>query len=708
MARGIDVVRKYDLPADELDLKVEEAFAELDTDVMESKYDESVKEFEENTILKGRVLNVVNDEVIVDIGYKSEGVIPLYEFGENADVDVGDEIEVLLDEIEGESGMIRLSKRKADRIRAWNRILETHKEGDVVRGIVLRKIKGGLLVDVGVPVFLPASQVSLRRTADVSEYIGKEVEARIIKIDEQRMNIVVSRRKLVEEQREAAKKKLMDEIQEGEIRRGVVKNIADFGAFVDLGGIDGLLHITDMSWTRINHPSEVVSIDQEVEVMVLRVDRTKERIALGLKQRMPSPWEEVEIRYPVGTKVKGKVVNVMSYGAFVQLENGLEGLVHVSEMSWTRRVNHPSEVVKVNDEVEVVILDIDKDKQEIGLGMKQADVNPWDIVEEKYPPGTIVEGTVRNLTNYGAFVELEEGIDGLLHVSDMSWTKKVNHPSEVIDKGDHVRAVVISVDRDKKRVALGMKQLLDDPWKTEIAERYKVGDVVIGTVTKVTNFGVFVQLQEGLEGLLHVSELTTKKMQRPEDVVKVGDQVEVTVLKVDADERKIGLSLIANEDGEGPKIVERAAEPAEEAAVDTPDADTADVEAPAEEAAAPEAPAEEAATEEAATEEAATDDAPAEEAPAEEAPAEEAAVEPVAEEAPAEEAPAEEAAVEEPAAEAEVAEEAPAEEAATEEAATEEAATDDAPAEEAPAEETPTEEPAEEPAAEDDSKKEDA
>ncbi|MHC4938611.1 MAG: 30S ribosomal protein S1 [Planctomycetota bacterium] len=581
MVRGIDVVRKYDLPPEELEQKVDEAFAESQPDAMAAQYEQSVQEFEEDTILNGRVLNVVNDEVIVDIGYKSEGVIPLAEFGESADIDIGDEVEVLLDEIEDETGMIRLSKRKADRIRAWNEILKTHKEGDIVRGIVQRKIKGGLLVDVGVPVFLPASQVSLRRTADISEFIGTEIEARIIKIDEQRMNIVVSRRKLVEEQREAAKRQLLDSIQEGEIRRGVVKNIADFGAFVDLGGIDGLLHITDMSWTRINHPSEVVSIDQEIEVMVLRVDRDKERIALGLKQRMPSPWEEVELRYPVGSKVRGKVVNVMSYGAFVQLENGLEGLVHVSEMSWTRRINHPSEVVKVGDDVEVVILEIDKDKQEIGLGMKQAEANPWDLVEEKYPPGTLVEGTVRNLTNYGAFVELEEGIDGLLHVSDMSWTKKVTHPSELIGEGDHVKAIVLNVDRDKKRVSLGMKQLQEDPWKKEIADRYKIGDVVMGTVTKVTNFGVFVELEEGLEGLLHVSELSTKKIRSPDEVVRVGDQVQVTVLKVEPDDRKIGLSLIAHEDpGAAPAPAAEEA-PAEEAPAEETPA-PAEEEAPAE------------------------------------------------------------------------------------------------------------------------------
>ncbi|MHC4959873.1 MAG: 30S ribosomal protein S1 [Planctomycetota bacterium] len=626
MARGIDVVRKYDLSEDELDTRVQEAFAELSQDEMSQQYEESVREFEEDTILKGRVLNVVNDEVIVDIGYKSEGLIPLVEFGDT-EVDIGDEIEVLLDEIEDETGMIRLSKRKADRIRAWN---------DVVEGVVQRKIKGGLLVDVGVPVFLPASQVSLRRTADIAEFIGKEIQARIIKIDEQRMNIVVSRRRLVEEQREAAKKKLLEEIQEGEIRRGIVKNIADFGAFVDLGGIDGLLHITDMSWTRINHPSEVVSIDQEIEVMVLRVDREKERIALGLKQRQPSPWDEVELRYPVGTKVSGRVVNVMSYGAFVQLENGLEGLVHVSEMSWTRRVNHPSEVVSVGDDVEVVILEIDKDKQEIGLGMKQAEVNPWDLVEEKYPPGTNVEGTVRNLTNYGAFVALEEGIDGLLHVSDMSWTRKITHPSEMLKEGDEVKAIVLNVDRDKKRVSLGIKQLADDPWKTEIAERYKVGDVVVGTVTKVTNFGVFVELEENLEGLLHVSELSTKKVAAPEDVVNVGDQVEVTVLKVDPDERKIGLSMISDEDG-GPKIVKRAPVPATPAVEEVPatDAPAAEAVVVTEEAEA--APAED----ETLTEEETVDEAAAAVEPvAEEPPAEEpAAEEPAAEEAPAEPSP---------------------------------------------------------------------
>jgi small subunit ribosomal protein S1 len=316
-----------------------------------------------------------------------------------------------------------------------------------------------------------------------------------------------------------------------------------------------------MSWTRINHPSEAVSIDQEIEVMVLRVDREKERIALGLKQRLPSPWDELELKYPVGSKVKGKVTNVTSYGAFVQLENGLEGLVHVSEMSWTRRVNHPSEVVKVGDEVEVVILEINKEKQEIGLGMKQAEVNPWDLVEEKYPPGTIVEGKVRNLTNYGAFVELEEGIDGLLHISDMSWTKKVTHPSELLKEGEAVKAAVLAVDREKKRISLGMKQLAEDPWKTEIAERYRVGDVVVGTVTKITNFGVFVELEANLEGLLHVSELSTKKVTSPEDVVQVGDQVEVTILKVDPEERKIGLSLISD-DGSEPKIVRKGGQPA--------------------------------------------------------------------------------------------------------------------------------------------------
>ncbi|MFP3938265.1 MAG: 30S ribosomal protein S1 [Phycisphaerae bacterium] len=495
------------------------------------------------TILKGHVVNVIGDDVIVEVGLKSEGSVPLDEFDNPDSVKPGMEVEVFLEAVESESGLIELSKIKADRIRGWEHILETKNEGDTVTGTVSRKIKGGLLVDISVPAFLPASQVDIRRPGDIAEYIGKEIEAKILKIDESRRNIVISRRKLIEERRQEAKEKLLAEIQEGELRKGVVKNIADFGAFVDLGGIDGLLHITDMSWGRIGHPSEVVNIDQEIEVMVLRVDKEKEKIALGLKQKTPSPWDEVEQKYPVGTKITGEVVNIVPYGVFVKLEEGLEGLVHISEMSWTKRINHPSEMVNPGDQVEVVVLDIDKEKNEISLGMKQAEKNPWTLVKEKYPPGTVITGTVRNMTNFGAFVEIEEGIDGLLHVSDLSWTRKIGHPSEVLQKGQEVQCVVLAVDEDKQRVALGLKQLTEDPWLRQIPDHYLPGQIVRGKVTKITNFGVFVELEPELEGLLHVSELAEHKVENPKDVVNPGDELEVKILRVDAEERKIGLSL---------------------------------------------------------------------------------------------------------------------------------------------------------------------
>ncbi len=495
------------------------------------------------SILTGHVVDVIGNDVVIEVGLKSEGMVDINEFDDLDEVKPGMEVEVFLDAVESDSGLVELSKRKADRIRGWQRILDNNDEGDVITGRVTRKIKGGLLVDIGVPAFLPGSQVDIRRPSDIGEYIGKEIEAKILKIDKDRRNIVVSRRRLIEEQRNEAKAKLMAEIEENQWRKGVVKNIADFGAFVDLGGIDGLLHITDMSWGRISHPSEMVDIDQELEVVILNVDRDKEKIALGLKQKTPSPWENVEQRYPVGSKVKGEAVNIMSYGAFVKLEEGLEGLVHISEMSWTRRVNHPSELVNVGDEVEVVVLEIDKDKQEISLGMKQAETNPWTVVKDKYPPGTVITGTVRNMTNFGAFVEIEEGIDGLLHVSDLSWTRKIGHPSEMLKKGQELQCVVLAVDEEKMRVALGLKQLTEDPWLRQIPEHYLPGQIVQGKATKITNFGVFVELEPGLEGLLHVSELADHKVENPKDVVKVGEDVEVKILRVDTDDRKIGLSL---------------------------------------------------------------------------------------------------------------------------------------------------------------------
>ncbi|RIK80021.1 MAG: 30S ribosomal protein S1 [Planctomycetota bacterium] len=504
-----------------------------------------------NQIVEGRVIRVDPEFILVDVGYKSEGTIPRNEWEEGEPIpEVGEMIKVLVEEVEDvlgnempeDRGMIMLSKKKAEKIQAWIDVMQHVNEGDVVTGVALRKIKGGLLVDIGVNVFLPASQVDIRRPSDIGNYLGRTLQCEVLKIDEARRNIVVSRRSLIEGQRAEKKKHLLATLEEGQVAKGVVKNIADFGAFVDLGGIDGLLHITDMSWGRINHPSEMVAIDQEIEVMILHIDREREKIALGLKQRMPSPWDKVEDKYPVGSVIKGQVVNVMSYGAFVKLEEGIEGLVHISEMSWTKRINHPNELVHIGDEVEVVVLKIEKQKQEISLGMKQTQENPWTKVADRYPPGTMVKGTVRNLTNYGAFIEIEEGIDGLLHVSDMSWTRKVSHPSEMLEKGQELQCRVLSVDQERRRIALGLKQLDEDPWETTIPAKYQPGMKVSGKVTKITNFGVFVGLEDGLEGLLHISELADHKVENPEDLVKVGDEIEVKILRVDTDERKIGLS----------------------------------------------------------------------------------------------------------------------------------------------------------------------
>jgi len=503
-----------------------------------------------NQIVEGKVLRIDDDFILVDVGYKSEGIIPRNEWEEGDELPaVGDTLRVLVEDLEDVSpqqqddrGMIVLSKRKAEKIEKWMKVMETVKEGDVVTGTVTRKIKGGLLVDIGVNVFLPASQVDIRRPHDIGEYIGKPIKCLVLKIDEARRNIVVSRRSLIENERAQKKADLLKTLEVGQLRTGIVKNIADFGAFVDLGGIDGLLHITDMSWGRIAHPSEMVKIDDEIEVKILHIDYEKEKIALGLKQKSASPWDNVPTKYPVGTTHKGTVVNVMSYGAFVKLEDGIEGLVHISEMSWTKRISHPSEMVQIDLPVEVMVLDINQEKQEISLGMKQTQSNPWDKVADRYPPGALVTGKVSNLTNYGAFVEIEEGIDGLLHVSDMSWTRKIGHPSEVVEKGQEVTCKVVSVDQDRRRIALGLKQMDDDPWATDIPNRYQPGQLVTGTITKITNFGVFVGLEDGLEGLLHISELADHKVENPEELVKVGEEIEVKILRVDSDERKIGLS----------------------------------------------------------------------------------------------------------------------------------------------------------------------
>ncbi|MEI7457910.1 MAG: 30S ribosomal protein S1 [Pirellula sp.] len=533
---------------------LEQELALMFGDTAESMFDESLldanKQFDVNQIVEGKIVEINDEFVVVDVGFKSEGAIHKNEWDENEPPpEIGQTVKVLIEEVEDQHGapedvraMISLSKRKAEKILQWEEMMLSVQEGQVVTGTVTRKIKGGLLVDIGVPVFLPASQVDIRRPNDIGDYIGRVVQCEVLKIDETRRNIVVSRRSLIEKQREEDREHLMAELEIGQVRKGIVKNIADFGAFVDLGGIDGLLHITDMSWERIGHPTEMVAIDQEIEVKILQIDREKQKIALGLKQKQNNPWTNIAEKYPVGTTVPGEVVNVMSYGAFVKLEPGIEGLVHISEMSWTRRINHPSEMVQIGDKIDVKILGVDAQGQQLSLGIKQTQSNPWDIVLEKYPENAQVTGKVRNLTNYGAFIELEEGIDGLLHVSDMSWTRKISHPSELLTKGQQVHCRVLSVDQTRRRIALGLKQLDDDPWNTSIPAKYQPGQLVKGKVTKITNFGVFVGLEDSLEGLLHISELADHKVENPEDIVKVGDEIEVKVLRVDSDERKIGLS----------------------------------------------------------------------------------------------------------------------------------------------------------------------
>ncbi len=539
------------LEDDSISQEYDEMFASEDwEEIFQTPDGVADTKFEVNEIVSGKIVRVDNDSVVVDVGFKSEGTIPRSEWSDLQDPPVvGQTIKVLIEDLEDESGradephgLIAVSKRKADHIIHWIEVISKVKENDIVTGCCTRKIKGGLLVDIGVQVFLPASQVDIRRPGDIGEYIGRVVQCEVLKIDEQRRNIVVSRRSLIEKERQYAQQKLLDELEVGQVRKGVVKNIADFGAFVDLGGIDGLLHITDMSHTRINHPSQMVSMDQEIEVKILNIDREKVKIALGMKQLQPNPWDNVEEKYPIGSVHTGEVVNVMNYGAFVKLEPGIEGLVHISEMSWVRRVNHPNELVNIGDEIQVAVLGIDKSGEQMSLGMKQTQDNPWDKVVANYPVDKLVKGKVRNLTNYGAFIELEEGIDGLLHVSDMSWTRKISHPNEVLEKGQEVECKILAIDIERRRIALGMKQMNDDPWSSDIPARYQPGQVISGKVTKITNFGVFVGLEDGLEGLLHISELADHKVENPEDVVKVGDVLEVKILRVDTEERKIGLS----------------------------------------------------------------------------------------------------------------------------------------------------------------------
>jgi len=538
-----NIVNKLGLSEEKLDEQVQQLFSEEDSEFLEKILKSKVDSRLPGTILKGTIVSQLGDEVYVDVGLKSEGLLDVNEFNEDEEITPGNEVEVLLEDLDSGDGLIVLSKRKADRIRGWENIINNKKEGDVVTGKVVRRIKGGLLVDIGAPVFLPASQVDIRRPGDISRFIGQEVDCKILKIDIEGRNIVLSRRKLIEEQRKSSREQIMSEIEVGQWRKGVVKNISDFGVFVDLGGIDGLLHISDLSWGRISHPSEVVKLDQEIECVVIGVDKENEKISLGLKQKTPSPWEDAEQRYPVGSKVNGAVVNLTNYGAFVRLEEGIEGLVHISEMSWTKRLSHPGEIVNVGDEIEVVVLNVNKDKREISLGLKQTEINPWTLASKKYPEGTIINAPARSMTNFGAFVEIEPGIDGMIHISDLSWTKKYNHPSEMLEKDQKVKCVVLEVDEQRQRISLGIKQLNEDPWIRAIPEKYIPGQIIKGKITKITNFGAFVELEPELEGLLHISELADHKIDKPQDIVKVGQEVEVKILRIDPESRKIGLSL---------------------------------------------------------------------------------------------------------------------------------------------------------------------
>lgn len=494
------------------------------------------------SILKGRIVEITKDHVVVDVGLKSEGLVPIEEFSDPTQVYLDAEVEVLLDQAEDDNGQIVLSREKAERLRQWEYILEHCEEGSIVKGRVLRKVKGGLMVDIGMEAFLPGSQIDNKRIKNLDDYIGKTYEFKILKINIDRKNVVVSRRELLEAERISKKAEVLEHIQPGDIREGVVKNITDFGVFLDLDGIDGLLHITDMTWKRIKHPSEMVQLGQKLEVMILSVDKDKGRVALGLKQKGPNPWDQIEQKYPPGTRVKGKIVNLLPYGAFIEIEPGIEGLIHVSEMSWVKNITDPSEVVKKGDEVEAIVLSVQKEEGKISLGIKQTEHNPWDDVERKYPVGHNVKAEIRTLTNYGAFVELEPGVEGLIHISDLSWIKKVSHPSEVLRKGDVVDAVILSVDKESKKITLGVKQLSTNPWES-IEKIMPVGSLVKGKVTKITAFGAFVELDSGIEGLIHVTELSDQAFGKVEDVVSKGDEVTAKVIKLDPEHKKIALSI---------------------------------------------------------------------------------------------------------------------------------------------------------------------
>ncbi|MEM1158661.1 MAG: 30S ribosomal protein S1 [Verrucomicrobiota bacterium] len=511
---------------------------------MEALLNASLQNYKEGSIVTGSILEKRSKEIVIDIGYKSEGIVDIDEFEDPDALEAGQDVEVLLEKLENDDGMVVLSRQKAAQKQNWEKVVQIFNEGQRLKGRVRKVVKGGLMINIGVEAFMPASQVDIMPPKNLKEFEDQMIECKIVKVNEERKNVVVSRREIIEEERAEKRAELLATIEKGAVVTGLIKNITDFGAFIDLNGLDGLLHITDISWGRINHPSEQLTVGQEVEVMVLDIDREKERVSLGLKQRFDNPWEKIAEKYPVDAKVSGKITSLVPYGAFVELETGIEGLIHVSEISWTKRIARPSDVLETGQEIEAVVTDINLEDQKISLSMRQLEANPWDTIQERYPLNAQVKGVVRNLTAYGAFVELEEGIDGMIHVSDLSWTRKVNHPSEVLKKGDEIEAQVLGIDKQNQRISLGIKQLSTDPWE-EIDSHYKVGDLVKGEVTKIASFGAFIQLADEIDGLVHISQISEERVNKVKDVLKSGDAVEARVIKVDKVERRIGLSIKA-------------------------------------------------------------------------------------------------------------------------------------------------------------------
>ncbi|MDX9787756.1 MAG: 30S ribosomal protein S1 [Desulfobacterales bacterium] len=550
-APGVSAIAAEAQTEDSLDDDLSEE-DEMDREGMENLidlYEESFKRFAEGEVVKGKIISVDKDFVLVDIGYKSEGQIRIGEFIDedgNIVAKVGDAVEVMVEWWDDEEEVVVLSKEKAVKVKVWEEIKKAHDDDGIVEGTIVSRVKGGFSVDIGVQAFLPGSQADLRPIRNLDEMVGQTLKFKILKYNRKRSNIVLSRRAILEQERETARSATLSSITEGKVVDGIVKNITEYGVFVDLGGVDGLLHITDISWGRVKHPSEMFTVGDKIQVKVLTLDLERERVSLGMKQLTPDPWTTAAGKYPVGAKITGKVVSLTDYGAFVELEEGIEGLIHISEMSWTRKIRHPSKVVSVGDEVEAVVLDLKPENRRISLGMKQTVPNPWDVISEKYPLGTILEGKIKNITDFGLFIGIDEGIDGLVHISDISWTKRIKHPSEVYKKGDTVRAKVLDIDKENERFSLGIKQLADDPWKT-VAERYKVGKEITGTVTNVTDFGVFIELEEGIEGLVHVSEISKEKVKSPAEQFKVSDVITARVMNINSEERRIGLSIKAME-----------------------------------------------------------------------------------------------------------------------------------------------------------------